>query len=259
MNYSKELQEFGSYLGRHVQPGTANIYLYALRKWFDSLNGMSPTPKAAQSHIDLLAKTKAANTVAVRAHAIMRWFRWRKKEIHLDCPTIRLGEIKYLTMKEFDKVLGACRTPLEEVLAVVLFDTAVRISELLNVELGDIDRESMTISVVRKGGRLQEVNISEKGLAVLDRWIAERNSVSKRVFMDIDYWTAWDTVKRVGRRARIKVTPHTFRHTRAVQLLKSKVPMHVVKDHLGHKSIATTINIYGRFAVADVKEYLKPW
>jgi len=259
MDYGKELREFGSYLGQHVQPGTANIYLYALRKWFDSLNGTAPTPKAAQNHIDLLAKPRAANTVAVRAHAIMRWFRWRKKEIHLDCPTIRLGEVKYLTMKEFDKVLGACRNSLEEALVVVLFDTAVRISELLNIELGDINREAMTISVIRKGGRRHEVNISEKGLAALDRWITERNSVSKRVFMDIDYWTAWDTIKRVGRRARIKVTPHVFRHTRAVFMLMKGADIHTVQQPLGHTNIATTINVYGRFRAAELRERIPSW
>lgn len=259
MDYGKELREFSSYLEQRVQPGTASIYLYALRKWFDSLDGMSPTPKAAQDHIDLLAKTRAANTVAVRAHAIMRWFRWRKKEIHLDCPTIRLGEAKYLTMEEFNKVLGACRNSLEEALVVVLFDTAVRISELLNIELDDINRENMTISVTRKGGKQQEVNISERGLAALDRWITERNSVSKRVFMDIDYWTTWDTVKRVGKRARIKVTPHTFRHTRAVQMLMNGADIHTVQQHLGHTNIATTINVYGRFRAAELRDRIPSW
>lgn len=260
MNYTKELNAFKDYLDNRVQPGTASVYIYALRRWIDSLNGIPLSSKAAQHYIDSLARSgKSPSTVTLRAHAIMRFFKWRGEIIHLDCPTIRIGEPKYLTMKEFEKVLSKCTTLLEKVVVTVLFDTAVRISELLNLELSDIDKEQMTISVVRKGGRRQEVNISEKAFTVLDRWIEERNSESKRVFMDLDYWTIWDMVRRLGKRAKVKLTPHTLRHTRAIQMLMSGADMHTVQNHLGHTNIATTINIYGRFRAAELKERIPSW
>jgi len=164
-----------------------------------------------------------------------------------------------MTMKEIERVLSKCTTLLEKMVVTVLFDTAVRINELLSLELSDIDREQMTISVVRKGGRRQEVNISEKALTVLDRWIEERNSESKRVFMDLDYWTIWDIVRRLGKRAKVKINPHVFRHTRAIQMLMSGADMHTVQNHLGHTNIATTINIYSRFRAAELKERIPSW
>ncbi|GAI33032.1 unnamed protein product, partial [marine sediment metagenome] len=143
MSNIEELGRFKSYLSDRVQPGTVNLYMSALHTWLaniGSVNGDSLSPEAAQSYIDLLAKSgKSPSTIGIKAHAIMRFFRWRNQEIHLDCPTIRTREPEYLNMQEFKTVVAACRTQLEKTLVVVLFDTAVRISELLNLELDDVD------------------------------------------------------------------------------------------------------------------------
>jgi len=139
MNYERELTQFRSYLEDHVSSGTVRVYIDALRHWFASLDGTNPSPKAAQTYVDTMAKGKSASTVSLRAHAIMRWFRWKGIQVRLDCPTIRMGEIEYLTLPEIAKVLAASTTVLERTLVTVLFDTAVRISELLNLGLDDVN------------------------------------------------------------------------------------------------------------------------
>ena len=260
MSDMQELTKFRDYLSLRVQPGTVNVYMNALQMWFASNNGDSQTTAAAQSYIDSLAKDgKAPSTISTRAHAIMRYFRWKGVDIHLDCPTIRMKEPEYLSMQELEKVLATCTSQLEKTLVVVLFDTAVRISEFLNLKLEDVDWDRKLISVVRKGGKLDEVNISEKALGELEQWIKLRKSKSEKILMDLDYYSVWIIVKRIGRRAGIKLHPHIFRHSRAIHLLRNKVPINIVSQHLGHKSITTTINIYGRFTAADFKEQITPW
>lgn len=255
-----DLDKFEEYLQYHVSPSTVKAYVYGLRQWFKTLNGDKPSQELAQSHVDLLTKAnKSPSTVNLRAHAIMRYFRWKGKQIRLDCPTVRINEPDYLTIEQIEKLLSVTNTVLEETLITVLFDTAVRISELLNLELDDIDWVGKFISVTRKGGRKEKVNISEKALDVLDTWIDARESESKRVFMDYSYWDAWNTLRIVGKRAGIRVHPHIFRHSRAIQLLKSGVQPHIVQQHLGHRNIATTLNIYGRFTATDLKKELVPW
>jgi len=259
MNYERELTQFRGYLEDRVSPGTVRVYMDALRRWFASLNGTNPSPKTAQTYIDAMAKRKSASTVSLRAHAIMRWFRWKDIQVRLDCPTIRMGEIEYLTMPELDTVLATCNTVLERTLVTVLFDTAVRISELLNLELDDVNWDKGLITVTRKGGRKEEVNISSKGLATLGEWLDARSSKSKMVFMGLVYYDAWTIVKAVGKRARIPLHPHIFRHSRAVQMLMNGAELHTVQQHLGHKSITTTINIYGRFKAVHLKELVPTW
>ncbi len=259
MNYERELTEFRGYLEDRVSPGTVRVYIDALRHWFASLNGTNPSPKAAQAYVDTMAKRKSASTVGVRAHAIMRWFRWKSIQVRLDCPTIRLGEIEYLTLPEINKVLDASTTVLEQTLITVLFDTAVRISELLNIELDDINWSNGLISVVRKGGRKEEVNISSKGIVALKEWLDARGSKSKKVFMGLSYYDAWTIIRVVGKRAGIPLHPHIFRHSRAIQMLMNGAELHTVQQHLGHKSITTTANLYGRFKAVHLKELVPAW
>jgi len=259
MNYIEDLVKFGEYLGDYVAPTTLHVYTYALSKWFDTLNGGKPTKELAQHYVDVLSKTRSPSTTNLRAHAIMRYFKWKGTPISLDCPTIRMSEPNYLTMDQLGKVLASCNTILEKTLITVLFDTGVRISELLNLRLSDIDQDYKLITVVRKGGRKEDVNISDKGLAVLGEWLDARKSRSEAVFMDLSYHEAWMVIRNVGKKAKIPLHPHLLRHSRAVQMLKAGAPPYIVQGHLGHASITTTMNIYGKFRAIDIKENIPLW
>ena len=260
MSNTQEINQFRDYLLSRLQKGTVDTYVYALESWFSSSNGDGLTPAYAQKYIDELSRQKKSpSTVSTKAHAIMRWFRWKGQDVRLDCPTIRLGEPEYLSMKEVNRIIDSCQTQLEKTLVVVLFDTAVRISELINLIIEDIDQEGSFISVVRKGGKREEVNISEKGMLELKKWLRVRKSNKSRVFMNIQYYDAWRLIKKVGTRVGIKLHPHMFRHSRAIQMLIAGSPLHDVQMHLGHKSIATTANIYGRFKAVDLKNRIPSW
>lgn len=259
MSYKRELQRFESYLQDRVQPGTLRAYIYALNKWFSYLNGHEATPETAQRYVDLLAKTKSASTANLRAHAIMRWFKWKGVVVDLDCPTIRIGEPEYLTVDQVERLLAVCTNALEKALVTVLFDTALRINELLNTELDDINWGLGIISITGKGGGREEVNISEKGLAALESWLNARHSSSKKVFMGLSYWDAWNMIKAIGKRAGIELHPHMLRHSRAVQMRRAGSTLEDIKDHLRHKNIATTANIYARFKAIDLKEKIPSW
>lgn len=258
---TKDLGKFTTYMQGRVSDSTLCVYVHALKLFFASLNGDTLTPELAQGYIDSLAKDgKSPSTVSLRAHAIMSFFQWKKMDVHLDCPSIKIKKPEYLKPYEVDKAIKACRTQLERTIVVMLYDTAVRISELLNLSTEDIDWDSKTISVVRKGGRETEVNVSDKALRELRSWMNVRRGSSNMVFLDLDYYSAWSIIKRIGKRAGInKIHPHIFRHSRAIQLLKAGTPINIVSQHLGHKSIATTVDIYGRFTTPDVREQLAQW
>lgn len=259
-----ELQRFKAYLAGKVADGkislgTMEVYADAVQRWLFYVNGGEPTAEAAQSYIDALAGSLSASTVSLRAHAIVKWFKSRGVSIELECPTIRYPSPKYLKVDKIKKLLESCNTLLETVLITVLFDTAVRISELLNLRVDGIDWEEGFISVVRKGGRCEEVNISPKAMSVLKEWLSKRQSRSEKVFDGISYDDAWRIMKKVGKRAGIEVSPHMFRHSRAIQMLMSGRSLHDVQNHLGHANIATTANIYGRFKAVDMKGRIPTW
>ncbi len=260
MSYRVDLAKFEEYLTDRVSPNTVVVYVYALSRWFAALNGTKPSQESAQAYIDRLSKAgKSASTASLRAHAIMRYFRWKGKPITLDCPTVRLGEIKYLVLEQVEELIAASSTVLEETIITVLFDTAIRISELLNLDLEDIDWGNKLITVLRKGGRKEEVNISDKALEAMRTWLDTRGSDSKRIFMDLTYYDAWEIIRNAGKRIGIKTNPHIFRHSRAIHMLRNGADVRTVRDHLGHKNVATTINIYGRFMAIHLRELVPTW
>ena len=259
MDYLEELVQFEGYLDKYVQPGTVKVYIHALRNWFVWLHGLNPSKKLAQSYVDSLINKNSASTVSLKAHAIIRWFRWKGEHVELESPTVRIPEPKYLNTSEFEKYLDACVNTLEKTLAVVLFDTAARISELLGLKEKDIDWENGLIMVTGKGGGREGINISDKAQAILVDWLDERTFESEKVFGGLSYHDAWVTLKAVGKRIGIDFHPHMLRHSRAIQMLRSGATLHDVQQHLRHANIATTANIYGRFKPVDLKERIPAW
>jgi len=256
------LQEFATFLQPRARPRTVKAYLYEVGKWFDWLQvrNRKPNQKNAQEFLDeLLRGNSAPSSVALAANAIRRWFKSKDLTVEIDSPKVQLGEPEYLELDKVEELIAACRNPLEKALIVMLFDTGCRISEVLNLELKDIDWGSGLITVTRKGGRVAQVNMSEHGSKALKDWLDKRKSVDKSVFMSMSYLNAWRMVKAIGERAGIDVHPHMLRHSRAVHILESGEDMYVAQQVLGHTNIATTMNVYGRLKPMALKKRIPKW
>jgi len=255
-----ELSEFTTYLKRRSRPNTVSAYVAVLSHWSSWLGDREPSQDTAQEFIDYLEESgKASNTIVLAANAIRRYFRWLRQPITLDCPSIYLGEPKYLTKEQLFQLIKSCRVPLERAMVICLFDTACRISELLNLTTEDIDWENSLITVTRKGGRRAQVNISEKGVTALKEWLESRESKSRRVFMDYEYQDIYQVLGDLGKRAKVDFRPHMLRHSRAIEMLEQGAPLNVVQQHLGHTNIGTTANIYCRWRPVDLKDKIPAW
>jgi len=246
--------------GRHSK-STEKTYGAHVGRFQVWLDGREPSEATAQEYVDHLEEEgKAPNTIATCANALRDYFGQKGQVVKLVSPTIRLGEPRYKTVEEVYRILEGARTPLELCLVTVLFDTAVRIQELLDLQVDGIDWDQGFIHVVRKGGREADVNISDKGLAALKAWLEVRKFRSKQVFKNLSYYDVWRIFRDLGKRAGVPdFTPHTLRHARAVQMLNAGAELHDVQRALGHTSIATTANIYGRLRPADLKQRIPDW
>ena len=252
--------EFTEYLVHRASSGTVTLYVRWMLSYLDWLNGRKHTQESAQEYLDSLhARGLKPNTISVAANAIRAWSKWQGQNIELDSPKVHMEEPKYLSEDEILELVDACQTPLEYVLIVVLFDTACRISELLGIEVDDIDWPGSMIRVRRKGGATERVNLSEKGLAALRSWMNVRKYAGKKVFMDLTYHQAWSLIKGVGKRIGVNLRPHMLRHSRAVQMLERGAEIYHVQGHLGHKNINTTMDVYGRLKPVHLKEHIPEW
>ena len=260
MKSTASTEDFKEYLAKRSRPNTVQTYMAAFEEYLTFLDGDTPTRENAQEFVDdLMARGLAPNTVCVKANAVRRWFKWQGNPIALDTPSVNVPEPKYITTDELGRLLAKCDNALEKALIVGLFDTACRISELLNLKTDDIDWGNGLIKVTRKGGKEAWVNASDKCLIAFKDWLDARQSKSKNVFMDIDYQRARLVIQGVGNRAGIELHPHMFRHSRAVQMLLAGTEPHIVQQHLGHTSIRTTLDIYGRLMPVHLKKEIPEW
>lgn len=134
----------------------------------------------------------------------------------------------------------------------LLYSCGVRVSELVNIRLSDIDFSNKRILILGKGNKERFVlygNVCEK---LLDDYISTSRNVLLKV--ENDYLLLNKFGNKITDRAirmiidevikksslKLKISPHTFRHTFATHLLNEGADLKIVQELLGHENISTT-------------------
>lgn len=133
----------------------------------------------------------------------------------------------------------------------LLYSSGLRLAELVDLNLGDIDPNDATVRVTGKGNKDRIVPVGRKALAALARWHKSRvimaDAEEKALFVSnrgqrlsprsvqarVTHWA-----KRQGIDS--NVYPHLFRHSFATHLLESSHDLRGVQELLGHANISTT-------------------
>ncbi len=164
---------------------------------------------------------------------------------------------KFLKDEEVNKIFEVCKydTPINQrnsVIIELLYATGIRVSELVNIKISDIDINERTIKVLGKGSKermvifnnhtkkaieiylndgYHEFNKLSSGYLILNK---DGNKLSERYIRNIIN----KLVTKAG--LDIKISPHTFRHTFATDMLEDGSDLMTVKELLGHESLNTT-------------------
>ena len=158
--------------------------------------------------------------------------------------------MNYLTEKELKKVLDSIDTSVQKgrrnlILLTLLYDTAARASEIINLKIEDIHLEEKYIILTGKGNKQRIVSIMEQTKKLLINYLKENHiengylfNINKRKFSQ---YTLTKIVNKYSKNINKQISPHTFRHTRAVHLLDKGVNIVYIKELLGHTSINTTM------------------
>jgi integrase/recombinase XerC len=133
----------------------------------------------------------------------------------------------------------------------IFYSSGLRLSELVGLDLGDVDRRDAMLEVVGKGAKARRVPIGRLALAALADWLAVRAELAAAgeaaVFVSRRgrRLSARSVQARLRRRAveqgmALHVHPHLLRHSFASHLLESSGDLRAVQELLGHSDIATT-------------------
>ncbi len=150
----------------------------------------------------------------------------------------------------------------------ILFDTGLRVSEAVNIEINNINKKEQSIKVLGKGNKERIVYYGDYAKNYLENYLNLRRNIN---IVDKDYLFLNKNYTRLTRRGveylisdiskkallRQKISPHTLRHSFATEMLNNGCDIRSVQELLGHKSLSTT-GIYTHVTNEVVRqEYLK--
>jgi integrase/recombinase XerD len=197
---------------------------------------------------------------------------------NLESPKIRNSLPTYLRVDEIDKLLAApnLATPIglrDLAMLEVLYSTGLRVSELLNLRISDIDMRIGCVRCIGKGDKERLVPIGRKAIAAVEQWLAQgrpkfARPASPPPHNQVLFLTSigrrlsrvgiWKILHEYGMRLglRGRLTPHKLRHSFATHLLEGGADLRSVQLMLGHADISTT-QIYTHVVEERLKQIYK--
>ena len=135
----------------------------------------------------------------------------------------------------------------------LLYASGLRVTELVSLDLDDIDLEQGSVRCLGKGGKERVIPIHASAVSVVQGYVElarptlQKSASERSLFLNmrgqrLSRQGFWLILKAHAKRAGInkKITPHTLRHSFATHLLQGGAPLRHVQELLGHSSITTT-------------------
>ena len=170
---------------------------------------------------------------------------------------------------EVDKLLNSPDSNIkiekrDKAMIEMLYATGMRISELVNLKITDVDMQRCVVKVLGKGSKERLIPFGEEAYEALNNYLSDRDeSSSKEVFLSnrktkISRVAFWHRIKFYLVRENLKqtISPHTLRHAFATHLLNRGADLRSVQLLLGHSDLSTT-QIYTHIAKQRLSDVLK--
>ena len=188
---------------------------------------------------------------------ISSFFSWLEEEDYiLKSPMKRIHKIKTKTVVKsvisdegIEKLRDSCTEIRDLAIIDLLYSTGIRVGELVNLNIDDIDLEGRECVVYGKGDKERRVYFDAKAKVHLKEYIEKRNDSNSALFVTLD--APHDRLKISGVEIRLRqlgrqldlerIHPHKFRRTMATRAIDKGMPIEQVQKILGHSQIDTTM------------------
>jgi integrase/recombinase XerC/integrase/recombinase XerD len=158
----------------------------------------------------------------------------------IDRPRIKQQEVKYLKHNQVLRLIDSIEDIRDKLIVRTIYATGVRVSELCNINIEDIDFDEHTIRIRGKGDKIRTVFIDDETLADLGKFIGNRIVGPLFVGQQGKHISSRAIQHIFKHYAPQGITPHKIRHSYASELYKRSKNLRVVQENLGHTSIKTT-------------------
>ncbi len=247
--YESDLRQFLEFAGAGGgPPAPAGIDLLLLRRWLG----------------DLYQRRLQATTLRRKIAAVRSFFDYlRRRDAvpfnvarHLGSPKSPQPVPKVMTAEQANGLLDSAaerteRPHLERDLAILelLYGCGIRVSELVGLNVEDLDMDSGWLRVRGKGRKVRQVPLPGKARAALERWLARRRPAQGQPAVFLNRFGGRLSDRSVRNLTKLYATlvagdssvhPHSFRHAYATHLLSDGADLRSIQELLGHARLSTT-------------------
>ncbi|WP_432370545.1 site-specific tyrosine recombinase XerD [Staphylococcus chromogenes] len=248
--YRRDLNHYLNYLAAQKISNLDFIDRQIVQQWFGVLHDEGRSTKSI-----------ARFTSTIRS---FHQFALREKYAAKD-PTVLIETPKYerklpdvLSIDEIDLLLTTPETSKnngyrDRTMLELLYATGIRVSELINIEVEDVNLLMGFVKVFGKGNKERIIPLGETVIELLKTYIDNvrpqllKKQVTHTLFLNMQgkpltRQGIWKIIKQTGAKAGIqkRLTPHTLRHSFATHLLENGADLRAVQEMLGHSDISTT-------------------
>jgi len=216
----------------------------------------------AKSYLVSLIDEKSSSTVALAAASLKFFFsEILKKQIVLNLPKKEKKLPEVLTKKEIRTLIEKADTKKSKLMLKFLYATGLRVSELVNLKVTDLDFKER-IGWIRRGkGKKDRLLLLPESMIDELKEYCEKKQYNYLFSKDkpLTPRNIQKIVKKLAQKAEInkKVTPHTFRHSYATHLLDLGTDIRKIQALLGHENLQTT-QIYTHVSAEELKKIPNP-
>jgi len=284
MTFDEMVQVFTLYCkSKGLADRTLQTYESSLKKLGEYLHRYNTdsegiTPNHLRGFVaEQLGKGLARSSIAIHMRSVCVFFNFLARERiveknpiqNVDIPKVPQTYPQVLAKEQTKRLLKACNRSTwvgtrNYAMLLTFLDTGIRLSELIGLNLEDVNLRNWTIRVRNgKGGKERYVFVGRTLFRALRKWVDARGvSCPDSVFFTTrngyrhDLRNVERIIERLAKRAGltgIRVTPHIFRHTFATHYIMNGGDPFSLQRILGHADIKTTM-IYVNLAGAGLRE-----
>ncbi|MGO4707767.1 site-specific tyrosine recombinase XerD [Chryseobacterium sp. 2TAF14] len=292
MTWDEKIKDFEIFLRfeRNFSENTLDAYIRDIKKLKDfavgDLENTGPekiTFDNLQEYIFKLSKQKFSERSQARwISSIKAFFKYLlEDEIRNDNPSTLLEGPKLglylpdtLSLADIERIIDAIERSSDlgkrnHCIIEVLYGCGLRVSELIDIKISNINFKENYIKVIGKGNKTRFVPLAQYTAKLLKEYIAEVRSKTKinKKHEDILFLNSRGTsmsrvivfiiIKELTDKAGVskKISPHTFRHSFATHLLQNGADLRYIQEMLGHSSITTT-GIYTHLKTEELRDVI---
>ena len=292
MNWSEKIDDFSNFLKfeKNFSGNTLDAYMRDVRKLesftiseLDNLSPQNITYENLQEYIYQLSKNKISERSQARAiSSIKAFFKFLLEDDYrtdnpatlLEGPKLGLYLPDTLSEEDINRIIACIDNSTEigkrnKCILEVLYGCGLRVSELIDLKISNINFKESYIMVEGKGEKTRLVPLANTTAEFIKSYIhtvRNKTKINKK-YEDTLFLNSRGTnmsrvivfiiIKELTQKAGISksISPHTFRHSFATHLLQNGADLRFIQEMLGHSSITTT-QVYTHLKTEELRDVI---